>query len=386
MQGRLIGTICLLACAFACGGDRLNKAPASTNAVANNENGRTDNGDANNTTGPNGRINGVTNNTTTPDPNSDPQNSDVCLTFTPDIEVLAPNVYIVFDKSGSMGQWYGCMDPTATGCCDGCTTEDCCLMACCLQHQVPYPIDQARAALDTVADRFADRIRLGFAAYPLPVDDTGMSCESTELLPLGQHDAASIKRSYQSLEANGGTPTGSALNDVLVRGGLHDPSDPFDLDRSRAVILITDGEPNLCEEEHPAVSRALGLQQDGAPVYVVGFASGANEATLNSIAEAGGTDNPADATRRFFVANDTAGLVDVITQISSAVVSCEHVLNPRPDSGSAIHITIGGAPLADDAWAYDPNTGTLTFSSATCGQLQNPGVAQTLEIVVGCEG
>ena len=63
------------------------------------------------------------------------------------------------------------------------------------------------------------------------------------------------------------------------------------------MILITDGEPNACEDTYPSTLEAQRLSQQGINVYVVGFASEANESTLNAIAQAGGTDNPNDPTR-----------------------------------------------------------------------------------------
>lgn len=316
---------------------------------------------------------------------SDSPVGEICGNQMANFEVLKPNIYIMFDKSGSMGEWYNCVDPVTTGCCDGCFDELCCLRGCCLQHSSPFPIDQAKAGLNAVADALADQVRFGFSAYPLPFNPDFLSCDSTELLPIGEHTAAQVKASWAALPAEGGTPTGTALSQIRQFGSLNDPTDPQDAGRAKAVILITDGEPNACEDQNPSVLEAQRLQQAGASVYVIGFASEANEQTLNAIAQAGGTDNPNDPTRRFYVAENTQELVDVISQISSDIVSCSYLLEPKPQDTNKIWVKLNGAYLARDGYSYESSTGTLHLSGPTCDQIKMADAAATsLEIILGC--
>jgi hypothetical protein len=202
---------------------------------------------------------------------------------------------------------------------------------------------------------------------------------------MGEHTAQQVKASYATLQPEGATPTGTSLRRIRDTGGMNDPADPQDAGRAKAVILITDGEPNVCEDDNPAVIEAGRLEQQGASVYVIGFASEANEQTLNDIATAGGTDNPDDATRRFYVAADTQQLVDVISDISSEIVSCSYLLEPKPRDTNKIWVKLNGAYLPRTGYSYESSTGTLHLSGETCDQLKMAdAMATSLEITIGC--
>jgi hypothetical protein len=284
-----------------------------------------------------------------------------------------------------MGQWYNCMDPQTTNCCPGCQTTTCCLPLCCQEHTQPWPIDQAKAGLDAVADALADQVRFGMAAYPLPPGQFAPSCDSTELLSVGNHTADEVKQSYATLQPEGSTPTGTSLWRIGEQGALTDSSDPNDIGRAKAVILITDGNPNVCEDQHPAVQEAAALAAQDILVYVVGFRSEANEDVLNAIAEAGQTDNANDPNRRFYVAEDTQQLVDVISQISNEIVDCSYTLDPKPEDTNKIWVKLNGEFLPREGYAYETTTGTLQLSGEACDTLKMADQSMTsLEIILGC--
>lgn len=310
---------------------------------------------------------------------------EICDRQAVDFSVLAPNIYILLDKSGSMGEWYNCIDPNTTGCANGCTTEQCVYQGCCERHSMPFPIDQAKAGLDAVADALAGQVRFGMAAYPLPPGDVNPSCDSTELLPVGEHTAAQLKASYASLQPLGATPTGTSLWRISDQNRLSDPTDPQDAGRAKAVILITDGEPNVCEDQHPAVDEAAALAAQDVKVYVVGFISEANEGTLNAIAQAGETDNPNDPNKRFYVAEDTAQLVNVISEISNAIVDCAYTLEPKPADTNKLWVRVNGEYVDRAGYSYEPGTGTIQLSGPACDQLKSvdPSMSQ-VEIIAGC--
>ena len=307
---------------------------------------------------------------------------EICGNQEVTFDVLAPNIYILLDKSGSMGEWGSCKDPDTTGCANGCQSNQCALERCCVQRQRPnWPIDQAKAGLDAVAEALADKVRFGFGAYPLPV--TEASCESTELLTIGNHSTAQLKAAWAPIEPAGGTPTGNSLFTIRTQRKLYDAADPQDAGRARAVILITDGDPNACEDIHPSVREAQALADEDTPVYVVGFRSGAREETLNAIAQAGGTDNPNDPNKRFYTAENTNELVNVINDISSEIVSCSYTLNPKPDDTNKIWVKLNDTFLPREGYSYEPTTGTLQLSGPTCDQLKGTSGAK-IEIILGC--
>ncbi len=88
-------------------------------------------------------------------------------------------------------------------------------------------------------------------------------------------------------ETSGYTPTPAALNGVQSGTLYNVPGDTQP--RSKAVILVTDGEPNRCPSSgsvDATITAAAGLAADGIPVYVLGF-TGLNAYNMARIAFAG---------------------------------------------------------------------------------------------------
>ncbi|MEZ4459669.1 MAG: VWA domain-containing protein [bacterium] len=275
----------------------------------------------------------------------------ICAEQSTGFERLAPNIYFVIDKSGSM---------------DG------------------VPMQQAKAGLNSIADELAPEVRIGVSAFPVELV-CGIS--HSQLLPVGQHSAAQIKASYQNLQPEGGTPTYDALEDVLASGFLNDRNDPSDDLREKAVVLITDGEPNNCRSNPvgDTVLAARALRDRGIPVYVIGFNfEGANPTNLNSIAEAGGTD-AAQAGRRFYLADNSTTLVSAIRQIASNVIGCSYVLDTAPDDANKVWVSINDQYLQQAQYNVDGATNTLTLDDATCQSLRtsDPNLTQ-VKITLGC--
>ncbi len=91
-------------------------------------------------------------------------------------------------------------------------------------------------------------------------------------------------------DPTGTTPTGAALAGVL-EDDLYNLADDAETRRSKAVVLVTDGEPTSCpaddtEAEQNAVVQAKALAEAGIPVYVLGFA-GVRDDIMDAISYAG---------------------------------------------------------------------------------------------------
>lgn len=276
---------------------------------------------------------------------------EICATQSTGFEVLKPNIFFTLDKSGSM---------------DG------------------TPMAQAKSGLNTIADELSGELRFGFGAYPV---ELVCDISHSTLLPMGEHTAAAIKASYANLSANGGTPTFDALEDILRSGLASDRNDPSDAARAKAVVLITDGEPNNCRNNPvgDTVAAARALANAGIPVYVIGFNfDGANPTNLNSIAEAGGTNAGVNG-QRFYPANNASTLVTALRQISSEVISCSYLLDTAPPDPNKVWISINDGFLAQDQYTFDGAQNTLTLSDATCQQLRASDPANTrVSITLGC--
>jgi Mg-chelatase subunit ChlD len=270
---------------------------------------------------------------------------------------VAPSIYLVLDRSGSMQ-----LD-------DG---------------QARSRMERAKQGLDAISEQLADRLRLGLLVYPEHDDQ----CEApgAELLPIGRHTADDIKASYVHLDADGITPTGGALRQVRTRDLLTEDGDDLDDRRTKVVVLITDGEPNdICGSgsQEYAVAQTEALHAAGARVYVVGFAFGGNQVNLSQMADAGGT-------KTHHTADDADELVDALSDISDAVISCSYELDPAPEDPQKIWVEIDGRLVerdSDHGFTYEAAHNTLSVHGDACDTLQgvDPDQPSPLEITLGCE-
>jgi uncharacterized protein YegL len=276
---------------------------------------------------------------------------DICSTQESSFTQVEPNIYIVLDKSGSMGG---------------------------------TSMTEAKAALNTMADQLASTVRFGMLVYP---QGGGSQCTApgAEILGMGLHPANTIKSSYAGVNAGGVTPTGGALHQVRTQGLYNDPSDSVDSVRPKVVVLITDGNPNdSCNpgDQALAASQAGALYNAGVPVYVIGFNSGASAGNLDQMAQQGGTGS-------HYTADSPGQLVNVLGGISDSVISCSYVLDPPPEDAAKIWVNIQGTPVDENAsngFTFDDASNTLTLHGSSCTTLRNadPNAPTPLEITLGC--
>lgn len=143
-------------------------------------------------------------------------------------------------------------------------------------------IAAAKTAVKGLLAEAPDGARLGLVAYGANND----SCSDIETLnPVGDFDAAKLGGTIDALEAKGNTPIGPALEHAAKElDGIEGP---------RAVVLVSDGEPNC--EPPPACEVAQQLADQGIDltVHTIGFKIGGNakaQDTLQCIAQVtGGT-------------------------------------------------------------------------------------------------
>jgi uncharacterized protein YegL len=275
---------------------------------------------------------------------------DICATQEGEFTELQPNIYLVLDKSGSMGN--------------------------------DNKMNKAKTALNTMADQLASSVRFGMLIYP---EGGGSSCTQPgeEILSMGSHSASQIKNSYSSVRAGGGTPTGGAIRQVRTQQLYSDAGDSLDSLRPKVVVLITDGNPSdSCGDQTYAVEQIRELNNDGLPVYVVGFGQGADSDKLQAMAQAGGTGN-------FYRADGATALVTTLRGISESVISCSYVLNDTPPDPNKIWVEIQGTPVQKDSangFVFDEGSNTLTLNGSACNTLQNvpTGAPSPLKISLGC--
>jgi hypothetical protein len=198
---------------------------------------------------------------------------------------------------------------------------------------------------------------------------------------------------------SGGTPISAALDGALHWATAQHTKTP---NENTVVVLVTDGEPNGCEEGIGAISglAAAALANDGTRTYAIGL-TGSQEADMDQIAMAGGT------AKGIFVAdgaNTTQDLVNALADIRGAILDCDFAMPvPKPGVGvdpALINVNFtpgGGKPstltqVAGEAgcattpgWYYDNpvNPSRIILCKSACDTVTGDPMA-SLEILLGC--
>lgn len=205
---------------------------------------------------------------------------------------------------------------------------------------------------------------------------------------------------FESRDPSGNTPTSAALAGAaewaknyttLVEGT-----------EKVVIILVTDGEPNGCDENinNIASHAADAYATAGVPTFAVGMV-GSNESAMDVIAQAGNTG------QGIFIGNGNAqaDLLAALQAIQASQVSCVFAMpeglpgKPLDPTKVNVNYTAGGTTdpqtigqVADEAacganggWFYDnpADPAIITLCPSTCSAVQGDGAAK-IEIEIGC--
>lgn len=190
---------------------------------------------------------------------------------------------------------------------------------------------------------FADRtdvvgMNMGLQFFPpiLAGDECSASTYKTPAVAIAElpDNVIPIQQKVDAADPDGGTPMRSGLEGSIaaMRSFIqaHEP-------HSGAVILVTDGDPNLCG----GIAEVATVASDGAnppagvprvTTFAVGM-QGATFANLNQIAAAG-----EGAPTAFDVGGGAASqqaLIDALDAVRTSAIACEFVL-PTPDSSKGV--------------------------------------------------
>lgn len=310
---------------------------------------------------------------------------EVCATSAVEATLTPINMFIMFDKSGSMesnNKWTDArnalvkfiQDPSAAGLRvalrffpenDGCDDNVCSIDAC----------SQPKVDIGT-----------------LTADQGGADAQETALVDAIQ--------SAQTL-SNYGTPMYAALGGAEKWAAEYVAAKP---NEKAVVVLVTDGSPNGCNESINAISSLAADAQASSEVltYAVGL-KGSNEGDMNAIASAGGTSSG------FFVdagANAVNDLVAALQTIQGSQVACEFSMPQTDGNGNSIdpekvnvlyssqggaEVTIGQVSDAGSCtdqvggWYYDDPSApsTITLCPSTCAAVQSDQAAK-VSVEFGC--
>lgn len=198
---------------------------------------------------------------------------------------------------------------------------------------------------------------------------------------------------------NGGTPTSASLTGAIQHAKAWATEHPTHI---TIAVLATDGEPQGCDENLSHINAIAANGVKGTPkilTYVIGV--GSSLKNLDGIAAAGGTG------KAFLVdtsQNPGQQFLDAMNKIRGTQLACSYVI-PTPVSGTpdfnAVNVQYtpgtGGAPEllpkvqdkascgSADAWYYDDNSAPtqIILCEGTCSKLSTDIKGQ-VDVLLGC--
>lgn len=254
---------------------------------------------------------------------------------------------------------------------DGCNDDDCDVNAC-AEPRVPL------AAL---------------SADPAPAD------AHEAALVMATSNAAPPQQNGGGNQGSQGTPISAALSGALAWATAERTAVP---DETAVVVLVTDGEPNGCEEDIDAIAQLAGDAFASAEIltYAIGL-TGSQESDMDAIAAAGGT------AEGIFISDGATAqqeLLAALSAIRGSVLDCDFPM-PTPTAGMVVdpaqinvnYTPAGGVTMTlgrvTDAascgtgpgWYYDnpQNPTTILLCPSSCNQASST-VDAALEILLGC--
>ena len=311
------------------------------------------------------------------------QTKDECNQVAIDFAPKVPSVFILVDRSSSM-----------------------------FERALWEPLKNGVLA---VIDQLDGEIRFGFSSY---TGERGNVCpQLTMIVPVEKNNYPAIERAYNAIERptfKGETPTALALNEITTllteRADQPDANDPVG---PKHIVLVTDGEPDFCDDPNVTCSRdavVAAVQQAftlGISTFIFSVGGEVERAHLGDVANAGvglpvedrqmavmyqcpersGTYSATSGSAPFFepdVTNQQA-LVDALTGAIAGVRSCTFDLQGKVQIDLSLAdqglVTIDGAPVpygAPDGFRMNSPT-QLELLGKSCAQLRQP---QTLRISI----
>jgi hypothetical protein len=258
-----------------------------------------------------------------------------------------------------------------------------------------------KSGLDALAAQnggaLANNFHIAVGAFPAANGSCSAANLPQQLLAMGAHTSAEFTGSYGPITANGYTPTDVALERIRSQQLYNFAGDP-NPNGPKAVVLVTDGEPNDCTQNgaqndnriDQTVAAAAALAAANVPVYVLAF-SGVDEPKVQRIADAG---DPAPGTNTWYNVNNPASIVAAFNAIITRTASCTLGLT---DTGTGAQdpsvLTVelvqssGRTVIPAGANGYTLSGNMLTLNGTACSSLQSAVVSDStarVEVKIGC--
>jgi hypothetical protein len=265
------------------------------------------------------------------------------------------------------------------------------------------PITQGIEAL--CADPASAGLSASLQFFALPMWETGWQDQCN---PSGYYSAAvpmqslpsgmTFKTAIDMTLPSGSTPTGPAVAGAISLAQSIQRTDPT---QKVAIVLATDGEPDVCDMSVNNLATQVAQVASTIPTYVLGIGlTTQDKAYLDQIAASGGTGS-AVAVSVGDPAQTKSDILSALAQIRGLQLSCSFAV-PTPPSGQTIDFrqvnviyTPGGGTAAELAynsscttgvgWRYDnPSAPTqVVLCPSSCSSARSDQNAE-IEIIFGC--
>jgi hypothetical protein len=290
--------------------------------------------------------------------------ADDCPGALVDLAPLVPAVYFLIDRSGSMTADFD----------DGDRWEG---------------VEEALVGPSGVVPALQDKVIFGASLYD---SDNSGACPDLAPVTATLDNVQAIADLMSDNDPRGETPTGEsieALIDVIAAA----PPPP---DSPKIIILATDGEPDTCAQPNPqegqaeAIAGAQAAFAAGFELYILSVGSGPgtpSEAHLQDMANAGaGLPIGGAVDADFFVATDTATLIDQLTFLINGARTCVIAVDGNVDLGRADEGTVilNGVELGFGTdWEMQDGSTLVLLGDACTTFLETPVVDLTAEFPCG---
>lgn len=298
----------------------------------------------------------------------DLSDEELCAEGSTRAEVLEPNLYFVFDTSGSMSD------------------ADI--------ENLNSAVKQAAAGPDgsqNTQDDLVNHFNVGMATFPSRIGDACF-LQPQERLGLAEDNSSQALIRVLPDEGSGGTPTAAALSGVRSRQLFVLPGETPST-RPAAIILMTDGEPNDCGGQASTVREAARFAAIDVPVYVIAYKiKGELLEQATEVATAGSVDrnNPQPPLE----ATDASGIGAAFSSIRSKVASCTFPFEAQSDANYErvevlLHVGSTTKELSEGADGYQldvaTRTGELTGSACETFKANSETGSASVELRVACK-
>jgi hypothetical protein len=288
------------------------------------------------------------------------------------LQNVPPDLLIVLDKSGSMGnQPDDTACPRMGGACETKWAD--------MTSGINMVVGQTEASIRWGLKYFATNGTCGVA--------------DGAAVPIAPNNAMPIAMSIMPTNPGGSTPTRVAITSATTyMMGLTDANPKY-------ILLATDGEPNCIPNDRKtddpddmgAEDAVAAAATAGFPVFVVGVGNVATAVTvLNQMAVNGG--RPQAGTTKYYPVANTADLVSVLTMIGGQITSCSFALGEVPPvpTNVGVYSDPGQKKIPQDTthtngWDYGAGMRSIELFGAACDDVKNK-TTTNIQAIYGCPG